>query len=128
MSIIAIDYKSRLPIYEQLVANIKKLALTGALPPDSQLPSVRQLSSDLGINPNTVQKAYATLEQQGVIYSVPGRGSFIASDVSALRSGYVDELYGLLDQAVNQLAQAGVPAREVVRRVELLYERVGRHD
>ena len=61
---ITVDYKDRRPIYEQLTANITELALSGELQPDEQLPSVRQLASQLGINPNTISKAYSELERQ----------------------------------------------------------------
>lgn len=124
ITIISIDYKSRLPIYEQLVENIKKLALIGLLATDSQLPSVRQLSGELGINPNTVQKAYTTLEQQGVLYSLPGRGSFVCSDLSRLLQAQLTELFTTLSVAVTHLAQVGVPMDEVIRQIKLVYERM----
>ena len=83
---IFIDYKSRKPIYEQLVDNIKSLIVSGVLQRDDQLPSVRQLAQELAINPNTIQKAYTELERQGVIYSLKGRGSFVGSSLQELRS------------------------------------------
>ena len=73
-----IDYKSGLPIYEQVYNGIMRLAALGILQPGAQLPSVRSVAADAGVNPNTVQKAYAMLERDGVIVSVPGRGSFLA--------------------------------------------------
>ena len=73
-----IDYKSGLPIYEQVYNGILRLAALGILQPGAQLPSVRSVAADAGVNPNTVQKAYAALERDGVIVSVPGRGSFLA--------------------------------------------------
>jgi GntR family transcriptional regulator len=78
---IELDIRSRQPIYEQLVEKIKRLIMTGVMKSDEQFPSVRQLATQLTINPNTIQKAYRELEQQGYIYSLPGKGSF----VSALR-------------------------------------------
>lgn len=80
MSLIYVDVKSREPIYEQLVSNIKSLTFQGLLEPDEQLPSVRVLARELAINPNTIQKAYAELEREGIIYSLPGRGNFVSSD------------------------------------------------
>lgn len=125
-NIISIDYKSRLPIYEQLVENIKKLVLSEILPVNSQLPSVRQLSGELGVNPNTVQKAYTTLEQQGVLYSAPGRGSFISADITKIRQDHVDELVTSLCQTVMRLAQAGLGEEELVRHIKVVYERMGK--
>ncbi|MDO4732644.1 MAG: GntR family transcriptional regulator, partial [Bacillota bacterium] len=72
----AIDYKSRVPLYQQIVENVEKLTLRGILLPEQQLPSVRALAMELSINPNTIAKAYAELEARGLIYSLPGRGSF----------------------------------------------------
>lgn len=75
---ISIDYQNRAPIYEQIVDKFQMLILKGILPPGSQMPSVRQLAIELSINPNTIQKAYTMLEQQGYIYPVKGRGNFVA--------------------------------------------------
>ena len=72
---ITIDYKSRQPIYEQIIDKVKELIIAGVLKRDDQLPPVRQLAQELAINPNTIQKAYAELERQGVIYSMKGKGS-----------------------------------------------------
>lgn len=75
---IAIDYQNRKPIYEQIVEKFQMLILKEILPSGSQMPSVRSLAVELSINPNTIQKAYATLEQQGYIYPIKGRGNFVA--------------------------------------------------
>ena len=61
---IKIDYRDPRPIYEQVVDGIEELALRGALPADTQIPSVRQLAMELSINPNTIQKAFSLLEQE----------------------------------------------------------------
>ena len=89
---ILIDYKSRKPIYEQIIDNIKSLVVSGVLKRDEQLPSVRQLAQQLAINPNTIQKAYAELERQGVIYSLKGRGSFVGSSLQEMRAVQQKEL------------------------------------
>lgn len=74
---IIIDYKDRRPIYEQIVEKFQMLIIKGVLEPDSQMPSVRKLATDLAINPNTIQRAYTMLEQSGFIYPVKGRGNFV---------------------------------------------------
>ncbi|MDO5538568.1 MAG: GntR family transcriptional regulator [Eubacteriales bacterium] len=74
---IYIDYKDRRPIYEQIVERFQMLIVKGVLEADSQMPSVRELATTLAVNPNTVQKAYAILEQNGFIYPVKGRGNFV---------------------------------------------------
>ncbi len=77
---IVIDYQNRKPIYEQIVERVQTLIITGAIEPDSQMPSVRSLAVDLSINPNTIQKAYSVLEQEGYIYPVKGRGNFVSGN------------------------------------------------
>ena len=99
----SIDFRDSRPIYEQLADNIEKIAIKGILEPNSQLPSVRQLAIELSINPNTIQRAYAMLENKGIIYSVKGRGSFISSDFSEafkLKTEHIEkEIKALLKSA-----------------------------
>ncbi len=105
MSLITIDYRDRKLIYEQLVDNIKELILRGDLKVDDHLPSVRALAKELGINPNTIQKAYTELERQGVIASLPGRGSIVLSGSAAVadagREALKEELMPLVLKAVS---------------------------
>lgn len=100
---IKIDYRDARPIYEQIVDGVETLALRGALPAGSQLPSVRQLAMELSINPNTIQRAYAELERRGVIYAAKGRGNFISDDTVALCQRRLEEIgaqvHALADQA-----------------------------
>lgn len=77
MGIITIDLRKRQLIYEQIVDNVKEQIGRGVLAENDYMPSVRSLANELGINPNTIQKAYAELERQGVIQSVAGRGSIV---------------------------------------------------
>lgn len=77
---IVIDYQNRKPIYAQVVERFQRLILTGAMEPDTQMPSVRVLATELAINPNTIQKAYTILEQKGFIYPVKGRGNFVSGN------------------------------------------------
>ena len=73
---ISLNYRDARPIYEQIKNGLKRLIVTGALKEGDKLPSVRSLATELAINPNTIQKAYNELENEGYIYSVPGKGSF----------------------------------------------------
>ena len=75
--LIQVDVRSRVPIYEQIVNSFKQMAMSGILSPDEKLPSVRDLSQELTINPNTIQKAYQELERQNIIYTKRGQGSFV---------------------------------------------------
>lgn len=71
-----IDIMSRIPVYEQLIRQTEKFILLGVLKEGDKLPSVRQLSAELSINPNTIQKAFTELDRRGIIFSVNGRGEF----------------------------------------------------
>lgn len=75
---IIINYKDRIPIYEQIAEQYKQLILTGILENESKMPSIRSLAMELSVNPNTIQKAYAKLEQEGFIYALQGRGNYVA--------------------------------------------------
>ena len=73
-----LDYRDPRPIYEQVQDGLRKLMMAGVLQEGEKLPSVRTLASQLAINPNTIQRAYEALEREGYVYSLPGKGSFVA--------------------------------------------------
>lgn len=109
---ILLDYKDRRPIYEQIVEKLKDLMICGVLEQDSQLPSVRSLATDLSINPNTIQRAYAELERRGFIYSVKGRGSFVA-DTSSIRALKNSELKIKLGNWIEEAKRSGLTEDKV---------------
>ena len=80
---LTLNYRDSRPIYGQIKDGLRRLIVTGALEPDEKLPSVRSMAMDMAINPNTIQRAYAELEAEGFIYSVPGKGSFAARRLGA---------------------------------------------
>ena len=80
---IHIDWKCGIPAYDQIVSGFIRLKAVGGMLPGEKLPSVRSLAVQLGVNPNTVQKAYLILEEKGIIFSVAGKGSFIAESKEA---------------------------------------------
>ena len=83
---ISINYRSGLPIYEQVRDGFRQLIITGVLPADSKMPSVREMASSLAINPNTIQRAYRELEAEGYIVSIPGKGSFVSGHPEAMET------------------------------------------
>ena len=92
---IVLDYQDRRPLYEQVEEKFRNLILIGALEPGSRMPSVRQLAMELSINPNTIQRAYMQLEQEGLIYPVKGKGNFIADSEEVRKiskASYTEEL------------------------------------
>ena len=118
---IVIDYKDRRPIYEQVVERFQELILKGALPADMKLPAVRNLAMELSINPNTIQRAYATLEQKGYIYSVKGKGSFIAGDVDLMNYKKMEVLKQLED-AISLAKKTGIDYEELVEISQAIYK------
>ena len=110
---LSIDLKSRTPLYQQIIANIEELVARGIWAQDMPLPSVRQLAVELAINPNTIQRAYAELEAHGVIYSLPGRGSFVAGAQSLLQNKRRDEVRAALAAAVAEGIGCGMTPEEL---------------
>ena len=110
---IQLDMRSHKSIYRQVVDNIKELILRGVLPPDSKLPSVRDLSRQLTINPNTVQKAFRELEREGYIYTVAGRGSFAGERKKAGPDPeQLDRIRLEVENIYRELRLAGMDANE----------------
>ena len=76
--LISLNYRDSTPIYEQIKNSFRGLIIKGVMQPDEKLPSVRELASELSINPNTIQKAYTELEAEGYIYSIQGKGNYVS--------------------------------------------------
>ena len=124
---ITIDIMSRVPIYEQIIEQLETFVLKGILDVGDQIPSVRNLSIQLSINPNTIQKAYSELDRTGIIDTVPGRGSFIAKEAKAnLRNLQGNQLKELLN-IVEKLALAGISKEEIIESINKVFlEKVGK--
>ena len=117
-----VDMKSRKSIYEQVVDNIKELIVTGILSAESKLPSVRELSKTLTVNPNTVQKAYRELEHQGYIYTVTGLGCFVKErDEMQFDEKRFSQVSDDLKVAVKELMFMGITSDEVKEKVDEVY-------
>ena len=121
-----INLKSGEAIYLQLKEQVVKLACMGVLKPDEQLPSVRVLARELGINPNTVSKAYQELENDKIIYSVSGKGSFVTDDIFSVQS-VKQEVLADFQKLTGKAKQFGIPQAELYQVIEALYaeERTG---
>lgn len=112
-----LNFQSREPIYEQLYNNVVRLASLGVLQPEEQLPPVRALATQLGVNPNTVSKAYQLLERDGIIYSAVGRGSFVSSGVTAAslqRATALEEL----TKAIRKACDIGITKEELKKVID----------
>lgn len=104
----SVDRFSPTPIYEQLIAQFERLILLGLLEPNAALPSVRALSQELSINPNTIQKAYAELERRGLCFTAPGTGRFITVNAAQLLRQEKDGLFEALRALGEKLAMYGI--------------------
>ena len=113
---LSLNYRDSRPIYEQVRDGLRRLIITGAIPPGEKLPSVRALAGQLAINPNTIQRAYEALEQEGYAYSVPGKGSFAALPAE-VNAGRREELLARFDGIVQELKYLGLTAEEMCVRV-----------
>ncbi len=120
-----LDLRSRKSIYEQVVDNIKELVIAGVLHSEDKLPSVRELSKTLTVNPNTVQKAYRELEYQGFIYTVAGLGTFVTAPVHTVIDGKkAHELRENIRRDIRELLFLGMTRTEINELLqELLQER-----
>ncbi|HEX2939258.1 MAG TPA: GntR family transcriptional regulator [Ruminiclostridium sp.] len=116
-----IDKQSGIPVYEQIIEQIKRLILLEILDKDEQIPSVRSLSLELSVNPNTIQKAYNELEMSGVTYSVPGVGRFVSKDAKRLiTKDYIKQLNNIYEISY-WLALADVEQSNVVETIKKAY-------
>lgn len=120
-----LDLKSRKSIYEQIVDNVKELIMTGMLHAEDKIPSVRELSKTLTVNPNTIQKAYRELEYQGYLYTVSGLGTFVASPAELpIDEKRVSEVKTQLRESMKELFYIGCSLDRIREILEdLLAER-----
>lgn len=123
---ISINTRDPRPIYLQIKENVVRLILTGVLATDERLPSVRDLAGNLAINPNTIQRAYRELENEGFIYSVTGRGSFVAP-LSEVDQGRKKTKMAEFQSAARELLSLGTTAAELKTILEAL-EQEEQHD
>jgi GntR family transcriptional regulator len=112
---LGVDFESGVPIYVQLVDRIKQMVVSGQLQPGEQLPTMRQLAADLRINYNTVGRAYSILDQDGVISTQQGRGTFIASRLSEdeIQRMRLDKLRGMIGQVIEEALVLGYSPQEI---------------
>lgn len=120
---LSVDIFSRVPIYQQVIDGIKEQIRLGLYRQGEQIPSIRELSVELGVNPNTVSKAYLELERSGVLTAAMGKGYFVAQDASErIRSNITETQRQALCAAAEKLADAGVPEEELLQLVRKVYQ------
>ncbi len=115
---ISIDYNSKEPIYLQIANNIKNCILKGSLKPNEQMPSIRDLANDLGVNPNTIKKSYAILEKENLIQSISTKGTFITSKIEHIIEQKIEESFQFIERELEFLSKLGVSQDKIVERVK----------
>ncbi len=118
---IQLNYRDTKPIYEQIKDGLRRLVISNAIVPDEKLPSVREMASSLAINPNTIQRAYRELENEGYVYTVAGKGTF-ASPHETVTDGRMDELLHEFDDIVIELLYMSVEPEKLTERMIRLKE------
>lgn len=116
-----LDLKNGVPICDQIVNGFIKLKAVGVLKGGEQLPSVRALASKFSVNPNTVQKAYAILEANGIIYSVKGKGSFISDDDKA-SIAIIENAQNNFSIAICEAKKIGLTKEQLIALIEKSFE------
>ena len=115
---INLDYTSRTPIYEQIVNEIERYVALGILKEKEQILSIRELASNLGINPNTVKKAYSVLESKNVIVSLSTKGTFISSDVNSVKNTTINNYINDIKSIMNKLNKLGLDNKEIIDKIK----------
>lgn len=116
--LININYMSRTPVYEQIIEQIENYVLIGIYKSGDKLQSVRNLSIELSINPNTIQKAYSELDRRGITSSVPGRGSFISDKALSILKENSRNMLSELTALLGKLVIAGIGYDEILACVD----------
>ena len=118
---IVLDYRDKRPLNEQVAEKIMNLIAQGGLVPGERLPSVRNLAVDLSVNPNTVQRAYAALEEKGYITTITGRGNYV-SEESQWKNNLKKEMLDELKNAALRAKSYDIGLDEAVSCVREAYE------
>ncbi len=118
---IFLDYRDKRPIYEQVVEKLERLIASGGLEPLTKMPSVRSLAMELSVNPNTIQRAYAQLEQEGYLYTVSGRGSFVTAE-SEWKRNRQEKVLEQWRKITGQARELGIGEEELARLLHEIYE------
>lgn len=114
---INLDYQSRTPIYEQIVKEVERFVALGIMKPNERLTPIRELAMNLGINPNTVKKAYEELEKKGVIVTISTKGTFVAGDTSNVLNRKIEEKLNHIKEEIVELENMGITKEEVMKRI-----------
>lgn len=117
-----LDFGDRRPIYEQIRDKLKELIISGVLVSEEKIPSVREMAATLAINPNTIQKAYKELENEGYIYSQKAKGYFVLSSDMTVSSKKLEDLFCDLSYIIEEMRFLGVKESDLIEKIEKIYK------
>ena len=122
MHMFLVNPRSKQPLYEQLVEQLRRQIVLGGMKAGAAMPSVRQLATELGINPNTIQKAYRRMEEEGMILSIPGKGSFVSDDLADMLTKQREDQRSKAKQMLQSCREMGFTKEEITQMVEEIYK------
>ncbi len=114
---INIDYGTRTPIYEQIVREVERLVTVGLLKKGEQIPSIRELACMLGVNPNTIKKAYDLLEVKGIIITKSTKGTFISDDLKDIKQMKIDSMIDEIKIKIKELENYGLTKEDILKKL-----------
>lgn len=115
---INLDYQSRVPIYMQIVNGIERYVALEILKPEQQIPSIREMALELGVNPNTIKKAYSVLEQRGVIVTISTKGTYITQKTEKVLENSIEEKINNLKKQIKDLEKFGLTKNEILNKLK----------
>ena len=117
-----VNPRSKQPLYEQLVEQLRRQIVLGGMKAGAAMPSIRQLATELGINPNTIQKAYRRMEEEGMILSIAGKGSFVSDDLADMLTKQREDQRSKAKQMLQSCREMGLTKEEITQMVEEIYK------
>ena len=113
-----VDMQSRTPVFEQIILQTEEFVRAGILKPGDKLPSIRELTGMIGVNPNTIAKAYAELDRRGITVSVTGKGCFIANNISEIMKSAAQKKIPEFEKLVKELIDSGIDKSELIEKIK----------
>ncbi|MBQ6051917.1 MAG: GntR family transcriptional regulator [Clostridia bacterium] len=110
-----IDMQSRTPVFEQIILQTEEFVRAGILKPGDKLPSIRELTGMIGVNPNTIAKAYAELDRRGIAVSVTGKGFFIANNISEIMRSSAEKKLPEFEKLAKELIDSGIDRNKLIK-------------
>lgn len=109
-----VDFQSRTPIFEQIIHQVEEYIRLGILKNGDKLPSIRELTETVGVNPNTIQKAYSVLDSEGLLVSAAGRGCFVSQNATEIIKSKAEKQLPEFEETVKRLLTSGISKEKLI--------------